>query len=137
MTAFPITIYHNPKCGTSRNTLAFIESAGYAPQVVEYMKTGWNKAQLKDLLKAMNACAQDILRAKEPLADELGLKAADVSEERLLEAMVAHPVLVNRPIVVTPKGAKLCRPAENVLPLLDKQPTASAPEGAACSLERK
>lgn len=137
MTNFPITIYHNPKCGTSRGALALIESAGYAPQVVEYLKTGWSKAQLKSLLTQMNASAHDILRAKEPLAEELGLKTADVTEEALLEAMVAHPVLVNRPIVVTPKGAALCRPSEAVIPLLDKQPTATVPEGAACSLERK
>jgi arsenate reductase len=114
--ASPITIYHNPKCGTSRNTLALLHEKGHEPIVVEYMKTGWTKAQLQDLLKTMNAAPRAILRAKEPLVAELGL--ADASDSALLAAMVAHPVLVNRPIVVTRKGAKLCRPAEEVLALL-------------------
>jgi arsenate reductase len=111
-----ITIYHNPKCSNSRNALALIEAAGHEPTVVEYLKAGWTKPQLQDLLKKMNGKPRDILREKEPLVAELGL--ADASDAALLAAMVEHPVLVNRPIVVTPKGAKLCRPSEEVKSLL-------------------
>lgn len=117
---FPITLYHNPKCGTSRNTLAMIRAAGYEPDVVEYLKTGWTKGLLQDLLKRMKAKPRDILREKEPLVGELGLSTA--SDEKILDAMTAHPILVNRPIVVTPRGVKLCRPSEEVLSLLERQP---------------
>jgi arsenate reductase len=120
--AFPITIYHNPDCGTSRNALAMIEAAGYAPHVVEYRKVGWTRAQLDELLAAMDAQPRDVLREKGTPAAELGLLDASISDEALLEAMVAHPILVNRPIVTTPKGAKLCRPSEAVLELLDRVP---------------
>ena len=120
---FPITIYYNPRCGTSRNALAMIRDAGYEPTVVEYMKTGWTRPQLQQLFAAMGAKPRDVLRAKEAQAAELGLLAPDVDDDRILDAMVAHPVLVNRPIVVTPKGTKLARPAETVLSLLDRQPT--------------
>ncbi len=120
---FPITIYHNPKCGTSRNTLAIIRAAGYAPEVVEYLTTGWTLAGLEALLQAMGATPQDILRERGTPAAELGLLGPDVSPDTILEAMVQHPVLVNRPIVVTPRGTRLCRPSEAVLDLLDRRPT--------------
>lgn len=120
--AFPITIYHNPDCGTSRNALAMIEAAGYAPTIVEYRKTGWTRPQLDALLGAMGAKPRDVLRAKGTPAAELGLLDASVPDEALLDAMIAHPILVNRPIVVTPRGTKLCRPSEVVLELLDRRP---------------
>ena len=120
--AFPITLYHNPDCGTSRNTLAMVEAAGYAPVVVEYRKTGWTRALLAELLAAMRAAPRALLREKGTPAAELGLLDPATSDDALLDAMVAHPILVNRPIVVTPKGAKLCRPSEAVLELLDRKP---------------
>ncbi|GAA0295496.1 arsenate reductase (glutaredoxin) [Sphingomonas oligophenolica] len=119
---FPVTIYHNPDCGTSRNTLAMIEAAGYAPAIVDYRQTGWTRPLLADLLSAMKATPRDLLREKGTPAAELGLLDPGVSEEAILDAMVAHPILVNRPIVVTPRGAALCRPSERVLALLDKVP---------------
>jgi arsenate reductase (glutaredoxin) len=122
MSDFPITIYHNPDCGTSRNTLAMIEAAGYRPSVVEYRLTGWTRPQLEDLLAAMGARPRDLLREKGTPAAELGLLEPAVDDETLLRAMVDHPILVNRPIVVTPKGVKLCRPSEVVLTLLNRQP---------------
>ncbi len=119
MTApFPITIYHNPKCGTSRNTLAMIEAAGYAPTVVEYLKAGWARPQLNAILAAMGASPRDILRVMGGPAEELGLTDPAASDEAILSAMVEHPILVNRPIVVTPKGVRLCRPADLVNDLL-------------------
>lgn len=120
--AFPITIYHNPDCGTSRNALAMIEAAGYAPQIVEYRRAGWTRPQLDGLLRAMGAKPRDLLREKGTPAAELGLLDPSVSDEAILAAMIAHPVLVNRPVVVTPKGTKLCRPSETVLELLDRAP---------------
>lgn len=122
MTAFPITIYHNPDCGTSRNALAMIEAAGYAPEVVEYRKTGWTRAKLDELLAAMAAKPREVLREKGTPAAELGLLDPSVSDEAIIEAMMAHPILVNRPIVATSKGVKLCRPSEAVLSLLDRVP---------------
>lgn len=113
-----VTIFHNPACGTSRNVLGLIEGAGVTPEIVLYLKTGWTKTQLKSLLRTMKARPRDILRRRGTPAEELGLLAADVSDEAILDAMVAHPVLVERPIVVTPRGAKLCRPAEAVKDLL-------------------
>jgi arsenate reductase len=113
-----IIIYHNPQCGTSRNTLALIREAGHEPNVIEYLESGWNKAQLKDLLKKANLSAKDILRVRGTKAEELGLIANDVAEEAVIDAMVKDPILVNRPIVVTPKGVKLCRPPEEVKSLL-------------------
>lgn len=120
--SFPITIYHNPKCGTSRNTLAMIEAAGYAPEVIEYVKTGWTRPQLDQILQDMGGTAREIMRTKGTPAEELGLTDPGASDEAILSAMVEHPILVNRPIVVTPKGTKLCRPSEVVLDLLDKKP---------------
>nr|WP_294809696.1 arsenate reductase (glutaredoxin) [uncultured Sphingomonas sp.] len=120
--AFPITIYHNPDCGTSRNTLAMIEAAGYRPNVVEYRKVGWTRPQLEGLLAAMGAAPRDVMRDKGTPAAELGLLGEGVPGASIIEAMVQHPILVNRPIVVTPKGTKLCRPSEAVLELLDRKP---------------
>lgn len=119
---FPITIYHNPDCGTSRNTLAMIRAAGYAPEVIEYRKIGWTRSLLANLLADMGLSPRDVMREKGTPAAELGLLGATASDEAILAAMVAHPILVNRPIVVTPKGTKLCRPSEEVLALLDRMP---------------
>lgn len=113
-----VTIYHNPNCGTSRNTLALLREKGVEPTVVEYLKAGWTKAQLEDILKRMGASAHQILRTNGTKADELGLTDPSVSDEALLAAMIIDPILVNRPIVVTPKGAALCRPAELALSLI-------------------
>lgn len=122
MTDFPITIFHNPACGTSRNTLAMIRAAGYEPTVVEYLHTGWTRPQLEELLAAMQARPRDILREKGTPAAELGLLDPGAADDQILDAMVEHPILVNRPIVVTPKGTKLSRPSEAVLTLLERQP---------------
>ena len=113
-----VTIYHNPNCGTSRNTLALLREKGVEPTVVEYLKTGWTRPQLEDLLKRMDAGAHDILRTNGTQADELGLSDPNASDEALIAAMIIDPILVNRPIVVTSKGAALCRPAELVLGLI-------------------
>jgi arsenate reductase len=113
-----ITIFHNPACGTSRNTLAMIQAAGHEPKVVEYLKTGWTKAQLAEILKALNAAPRDILRVRGTPAEELGLTGPKTSDAAIIEAMVAHPILVERPIVLSPKGAALCRPKEKVEALL-------------------
>lgn len=115
---FPVTIYHNPKCSTSRQVLEMIEAAGHKPEVIEYLKAGWTKAQLKDLFARAELTPRQALRAKAPEAEELGLIDPKVSGARILDAMVAHPVLVERPIVVTPKGVRLCRPKETVKELL-------------------
>lgn len=120
--ASQITIYHNPDCGTSRNALAMIEAAGYAPKVVAYREAGWTRALLAELLAAMAATPRDILREKGTPAADLGLLDPSVSDAAIVDAMLQHPILVNRPIVVTPKGTKLCRPSELVLELLDNQP---------------
>lgn len=122
MSDFPITIFHNPRCGTSRNTLAIIEAAGYAPTVIDYVETGWSREQLEQLLAAMGARPADMLRAKEPEARERGLDAEGVSDAAILEAMIEAPVLVQRPIVETRKGVKLCRPSEAVFELLERRP---------------
>ncbi len=119
---FPITIYHNPNCGTSRNTVAMVIAAGYAPTVVEYLETGWTRPQLESLLAAMGVLPRDILRHKGTQAAELGLLDPSVNDDRILDAMITHPILVERPIVVTPKGARLARPSEIVLDLLEAQP---------------
>lgn len=119
---FPITIFHNPACGTSRNTLATIRAAGYAPKVVEYLKTGWTRPQLVELFAAMGSTPREALRKKDAPAADPGLLAPGVSDDDILDAMVARPVLVNRPIVVTPRGTVLARPSERVLDLLDRRP---------------
>jgi arsenate reductase len=122
MTDFPVTIFHNGACGTSRNTLAMIEAAGYAPTVIDYVSAGWTRPQLDGLLAAMGLSARDILRTSGTPAEALGLTGADVADDDILAVMVEHPILVNRPIVVTPKGAALCRPSERVLDLLERGP---------------
>ena len=119
---FPITIFHNPVCGTSRTVLALIEAAGYAPTVVEYLKVGWTRPQLEGLLAAMATGPRDVLRQNAPQVETLDLLNPATPDEAILAAMVEHPILVNRPIVVTPKGTRLARPAEGVLDLLDRQP---------------
>jgi arsenate reductase (glutaredoxin) len=119
---FPVTIYHNPDCGTSRNTLAMIRAAGCEPTVVEYLKTGWTRPLLEDLLARTKLTPRDLLREKGTPAADRGLLDADVTDEAILSAMVEHPILVNRPIVVTPKDAALCRPSERVFDLLDHRP---------------
>ncbi|USQ97106.1 arsenate reductase (glutaredoxin) [Caulobacter sp. RL271] len=119
---FPITIFHNPACGTSRNTVAMVEAAGYQPKVVEYLREGWTHDQLRELAGAAGLTFHQLMRQKGTPAEELGLLADDVSEGRILDAMVENPILVNRPIVVTPNGVKLCRPSEVVLDLLDRKP---------------
>ena len=113
-----ITVYHNPACGTSRTVLAKLREAGHAPRVVEYLKVGWTPGELAGLLAAMDAEPKDILREKESLVAELGLLEGGATDDQILDAMVAHPVLVNRPIVTTPKGTRLCRPADLVLDLI-------------------
>lgn len=122
MTEFPITIYHNPACGTSRNTVAMIRAAGYEPTVIEYLKAGWARPQLEGLLAAMRLRPRDIMREKGTPAAELGLLDPSTTDDQIVDAMVEYPVLVNRPIVVTLKGTKLARPSEAVLDLLDRQP---------------
>ena len=119
---FPITIFHNPACGTSRNVVAMVEAAGYQPQVIEYLETGCTRQQLQGLLASMGVGAREVLREKGTPAAELGLLAPGIDEDAILDAMVAHPILVNRPIVITPKGVKLARPSEVVLDLLDHRP---------------
>ena len=122
MSDFPITIYHNPACGTSRNTLAMIRAAGYEPTVIEYLQAGWTRPQLEELLAAMEARPRDILREKGTPAAELGLLDPSKTDDQILDAMIEHPILVNRPIVVTPNGVRLSRPSEAVLNLLDRRP---------------
>lgn len=121
--AFPITIYHNADCGTSRNTLAMIQAAGYMPEIIDYRTTGWTRPQLDQLLVAMAASPRDLLREKGTPALELGLLDPSTPDDAIVDAMLIHPVLVNRPIVVTPLGTKLCRPSEAVLNLLDRLPS--------------
>ncbi|ODT87880.1 arsenate reductase (glutaredoxin) [Phenylobacterium sp. SCN 70-31] len=113
-----VVIYHNPSCGTSRNTLALLREKGIEPQVVEYLKAGWTKAQLEDLATRMGGSVRDILRVRGTKAEELGLTDPSVSDEAIIAAMIIDPILVNRPIVATSKGAALCRPAELVLGLI-------------------
>lgn len=119
---FPIVIFHNPACGTSRNTVAMVRAAGYEPRVVEYLQAGWTHDQLRDLADRAGLTFRQLLRDKGTPAEDMGLLAEDVGEARILDAMAQHPILVNRPIVVTPKGVKLCRPSEVVLDLLDRKP---------------
>lgn len=113
-----ITIYHNPSCGTSRNTLAMIRQSGIEPHVIEYLKTPPSQTELIDLIARMGITARDLLRRKGTPYDQLGLDDPSLSDEALINAMMAHPILINRPIVVTPLGVKLCRPSEAVLDIL-------------------
>ena len=114
-----VTIYHNPSCGTSRNTLAMIRQSGEEPVVIEYLKNPPDRARLIELIEAMGIPVRALLREKGTPYAELGLADPKWSDEQLLDFMLAHPILINRPIVVTPKGTKLCRPSEAVLDLLD------------------
>ena len=117
-----IVIYHNPECATSRNVLAIVEAAGHTPTVIEYLKTGWTKAQLLGLFAAAGLTPRKALRETKSPAAELGLLRDGVSNQVILDAMIKRPILVNRPIVCTPKGVRLCRPSETVLDLLDRFP---------------
>lgn len=114
---FPVTIYHNPACGTSRNVVAMAEAAGHTPTVIEYLKTGWTAEQLRDLSRQTGQSLRQLMRESGTPAQELGLLEDGVAEEAILVAMLAHPILVNRPIVVTPKGAALCRPSDTAAKL--------------------
>lgn len=114
-----VTIYHNPACGTSRNVLGLIRNAGLTPTVIEYLKTPPSRAELKALIARMGVPVRAVLREKGTPYAELGLGDPSLSDDALLDAMMAHPILINRPIVVTPRGVKLCRPSEAVLDLLD------------------
>ena len=113
-----ITIYHNPACGTSRNTLALIRNSGVEPEVIDYLKTPPTKTKLQELLHAMGISARELLRQKGTPYEELGLADAKWSEDQLLDFMVQHPILMNRPVVVTALGTALCRPSETVLTIL-------------------
>lgn len=112
-------IYHNPNCGTSRNTLAMIQASGETPEVVEYLKAPPSRERLVALLSMMQATPRELLRRKGTPYDELGLDDPALSNDQLIDMMMTHPILINRPIVVTDKGARLCRPSETVLDLLE------------------
>lgn len=114
-----VTIYHNPACGTSRNTLAMIRQSGEEPEVVEYLKNPPSRARLVELIREMGIPVHALLREKGTLYAELGLADPKWSDDQLIDFMLAHPILINRPIVATPKGVRLCRPSEIVLDLLD------------------
>ena len=119
-----VTIYHNPACGTSRNTLEMIRQSGEAPQIIEYLKNPPDRMRLLDLIGAMGIPVRALLREKGTPYAELGLADPKWTDDELIDFMLAHPILINRPIVVTPKGVRLCRPSEAVLDLLDR-PVAS------------
>ncbi|MGN6306193.1 MAG: arsenate reductase (glutaredoxin) [Mesorhizobium sp.] len=116
-----VIIYHNPDCGTSRNTLAMIRNAAVEPHVVEYLKTPPSRTMLTQLIRRMGIPVRALLREKGTPHAELGLGNPALTDDQLLDAMMAHPILINRPIVVSPKGVRLCRPSENVLDLLPPQ----------------
>ena len=113
-----IKIYHNPRCGTSRNTLAMIRESGVEPEVIEYLKTPPSRETLQALAAATGQPVRELVRSKEALFTELGLDAPGVTDAQLIDAMLQHPILINRPIVVTPLGTRLCRPSEQVLDIL-------------------
>lgn len=119
---FPITIYHNPGCGTSRNALEMIRAAGHEPTVVEYLQAGWDRRQLGDMIKRAGLTVREAMREKGTPAAELGRLEPGATDDQILDAMVAHPVLVNRPFVVTPKGPVLARPSERVFDVLERRP---------------
>ncbi|HYF56380.1 MAG TPA: arsenate reductase (glutaredoxin) [Salinarimonas sp.] len=116
-----VVIYHNPDCGTSRNTLALIRNAGVEPHVIEYLKTPPSRAMLRALVERMGVPLRAVIREKGTPYAELGLADPSLPDDALLDAMLAHPVLINRPIVVSPKGVRLCRPSEEVIDLLPPQ----------------
>ena len=113
-----VTIYHNPLCGTSRKTLEIIRESGFEPTVVEYLKAPPTRAELKALYEEAGISPRDGLRAKESIAENLGLNRADVSDDEILDAMMEHPILINRPLVATDKGVRLCRPQDVVREIL-------------------
>lgn len=115
-----ILIHHNPECGTSRNTLEIIQQSGEEYTVIEYLKEGWTKPQLLALFAAADLTVREALRTTKSPADELGLLNENVSDEMLMQAMIDHPILVNRPLVCSPKGVRLCRPSEEVYALLER-----------------
>ncbi|WP_041523650.1 arsenate reductase (glutaredoxin) [Gilvimarinus agarilyticus] len=117
-----IVIHHNPDCGTSRNVLALIKAAGYEPTVIEYLDLGWTRPQLLALFAAADITPRQALRTTKSPAEALGLLDDNITDDQLLDAMLEHPVLVNRPIVCSPKGVNLCRPSERVLDLLERWP---------------
>ena len=117
-----IVIHHNPECGTSRNVLSIIRAVAGEPVVIEYLEAGWTRGQLQGLFAAAGLTPREALRVSKSPAEELGLTDPAVSDDALLDAMVAHPVLVNRPIVCSPRGVALCRPSEAVFALLDAAP---------------
>jgi arsenate reductase (glutaredoxin) len=119
---FDVVVHHNPDCGTSRNVLAIIEAAGYRPTVIHYLETGWTRPQLLGLFAAAGLTPRTALRMTKSPAEALGLLDLSVPDEALLQAMLVHPVLVNRPIICTSLGVKLCRPSETVLDLLKQWP---------------
>jgi arsenate reductase len=120
---FPVVIHHNPECGTSRNVLAIIEAADYSPVVIDYLREGWTRPHLLALFAASSVTAREALREKKTPAAELGLLDPAVTDDELIAAMIAHPVLVQRPFVATPKGVRLCRPDSGlVLDLLAQWP---------------
>ena len=114
----PVTIYHNPACGNSRGTLALIRAAGLEPTVIEYLATPPDRATLVGLLRSMDMHPRELIRTKEKIYDELGLDNPRWTDEELIGHLLAHPILINRPIVVTPRGVRLCRPPERVLEIL-------------------
>ncbi|WGJ16472.1 arsenate reductase (glutaredoxin) [Methylocapsa sp. D3K7] len=116
-----VILYHNPRCGTSRNTLGLIRNSGVEPHIIEYLKTPPSRVLLRQLAARTGMPLRALLRDKEPIFRELGLKDKTLSDDALLDAIEAHPILLNRPIVVTPKGVKLCRPSELVIELLPPQ----------------
>jgi arsenate reductase (glutaredoxin) len=123
-----ITIYHNPACGTSRNTLEMIRQSGEEPEVIEYLKNPPSRERLVELINAMGVRPAELLREKGTPYAELSLADPSLSDDDILDAMMAHPVLINRPIVITDKGVALCRPSERVLPLLQKPVTSFTKE---------
>lgn len=133
-----ITIYHNPACATSRNVLALIRNSGAEPRVIEYLKTPPDRAQLQQLIRAMGIGVRDLLRQKGTPYDELGLADARWSDAQLIDSMLQHPLLINRPIVVTPLGTRLCRPSETVLDILPRpQQQAFAKEDGEAVIDAK
>jgi arsenate reductase (glutaredoxin) len=116
-----VIIYHNPQCGISRNTLGLIRNAGIEPHIIEYMKTPPTRLLLRQLIGRMGVSVRDVIREKGTPYAELGLGDHSLSDDQLLDAMIAHPILINRPIVVTPLGVRLCRPSETVLDILPPQ----------------
>ena len=121
-------IYHNPRCGTSRNTLAMIKASGEEPTIIEYLKTPPTREQLQEIINRMAVSPRTLLRRKEAIYVELGLDDSSLSDDKLIDAMVAHPILIERPIVITDKGVCLCRPAEQVLGLLESPVTSFTKE---------